>query len=271
MIYSGYPKFSVVTPSYNQGQFLEQTILSVLEYIVIDGGSTDNSVEIIKKYQDRLAYWVSGPDKGQSDAINKGFRIASGDILTWLNSDDYYLPNTLHTVARYFIDHPEIECVYGDLHIVDKNSKLLYVSKAMPYSYRMVLYGGCRVPQPASFYKRSVVDRVGYLDTSLHYTMDIEYFIRFGKQGVRFAYLPQPLSCFRIHTISKTQDMKRLDQENRIVMTRYTGRYFKNELLHNAVLSFLHFFYRVKAFTMRVISRKDFVPFRTRWARWKAN
>ena len=129
-----YPKISIITPSYNQGQFLEQTILSILsqdypnlEYIIMDGGSSDNSVEIIRKHEDNLTYWVSEPDKGQSDAINKGFQRATGDILTWLNSDDYYLPGTLHTVAEYFTQHPDVECIYGDLQVVASNGDLLYV------------------------------------------------------------------------------------------------------------------------------------------------
>ena len=271
------PKISIITPSYNQGQFLEETIRSVLdqgypnlEYIVMDGGSTDNSVKIIKKYQNRLTYWVSEPDKGQSDAINKGFRMATGDIVTWLNSDDYYLPGTLQTVATFFMEHPDVECVYGDQHIVDKNSNLLYVGKAIPYNYRTMLFGGARVPQPSSFYRRSVVDRVGYLDTTLHYNMDVEYFIRFGKYGIHFAHIPHPLTCFRAHIDSKAQDVRKIAHTNRRIMTIYTGRFSKNEWLHNAILDLLHGLYRIKAFTTRAITRGDIVPFRTRWARWKA-
>jgi len=272
-----WPRLSIVTPSYNQAQFLETTIQRVLsqdypnlEYMIVDGGSTDGSVEIIHRYQDRLAYWVSEPDKGQTDAINKGFLRATGDIVTWLNSDDYYLPGTLHRVADHFVRCPDVECVYGDLHIVDEQGGLFYVSKSMPYHYRTMLYGGAYVPQPASFYRRRAIARVGYLYHTLHHTMDVEYFIRFGKNGVRFSHMDEPLTCFRIHSMNKTQERARFTRELRQVTSRYTRRYSHNERVQLLILDLLQAIFRLRSFATRAITRGDFVPLRARWARWKA-
>src|ERR1035437_4288596 len=127
-----YPKISVITPSFNQGKYLESTIKSVLEqdypnleYIVIDGGSEDNSVEIIKKYEKHLAYWESVKDKGQSHAINKGFAIATGEILAWLNSDDTYEQNAIYNIAEWFRKYPELDFIYGDVNIIDEKGAVL--------------------------------------------------------------------------------------------------------------------------------------------------
>ena len=133
------PKISIVTPSLNQAKFLEKTIQSVLaqnysdlEYIIIDGGSTDGSVEIIKKYQDKIAYWVSEKDRGQSHGINKGFALATGDIFAWLNSDDTYMPGALHTVAEYFSKDSDLDFLYGDVNLINEKSIILIISFILP-------------------------------------------------------------------------------------------------------------------------------------------
>jgi len=264
-----YPRISIITPSYNQRPFLEETIQSVLnqgypnlEYIVIDGGSTDNSVEIIKKYKDQLAYWVSEPDKGQSDAINKGFRVATGEILAWLNSDDLYLPGTLQTVAEYFSSHPDVDCVYGDIYMIDEHGRRLFLRKSIPFDCRAHLFGGCLVPQPASFFRKTVIDRVGYLDTSLHYNMDTEFFVRCGHEGIKFGHIPQPLACFRLHPASKTQHREEIDRVNRIITIRYAGRICNNERMNDTALRLVRLFYRSKIFLTRALTRGDAVPFR---------
>src|SRR5688572_2633651 len=130
-----YPKISIITPSYNQGEYIEKTILSVLEqnypnleYIIIDGGSTDNSTEIIRKYADRITYWISEPDKGQSDAINKGLKLATGDIVNWLNSDDYYEPGALFKVAEAF-NNPEVNVFAGRSHLFTGVDTIVYDSQ----------------------------------------------------------------------------------------------------------------------------------------------
>ena len=153
-----YTKVSIITPSYNQGQFIERTILSVLEqdypnveYIVMDGGSTDNTVEILKKYEDRLI-WKSEPDKGMSDAINKGFRMATGEIIAWINSDDIYQPGAIEFVARYFAEHSEVDVIYGEGRIIDKFDRQIGEYKSAPVDLRRWLYHGqIYVFQPSTF------------------------------------------------------------------------------------------------------------------------
>src|SRR5688572_27707049 len=151
---------SIVTPSYNQASYLEQTIQSVLsqdypriEYIVIDGASQDGSIDIIKKYENRLAYWVSEKDSGQADAVNKGLARASGDILAWLNSDDYYLPNTISGAVRLFEDNPDVIMIYGDMLAVDELDKTINVLKYKQLSLDNLLCFQI-IGQPAVFFRR---------------------------------------------------------------------------------------------------------------------
>ena len=179
-----YPRITVVTPSFNQAAFLERTLRSVLdqdypnlEYIVMDGGSSDGSVEIIERYADRLAYWASGPDGGQTAAINAGWRRGSGDILAWLNSDDYYLPRAVQTAVDCLMAHPDEAIVYGQAELVDPTGASLAVL-GQPFSRRVMMLKKNCIPQPAAFIRRSALDSAGYLDESLHYVMDLEFFIR---------------------------------------------------------------------------------------------
>jgi glycosyltransferase involved in cell wall biosynthesis len=264
-----YPKISVVTPSYNRKTYLEKTILSVLEqnypnleYIVMDGGSTDGSVEVIKKYADRLAYWVSEPDKGQSDALNKGFQKATGDILAELDTDDLYLPGTLHTIAEYFAKHPDVEFVYGDLVVIDEEGRQILTKKTIPYDYKSQLYGGSVVPQPSSFWRGSVFEKAGRFDVDLHYNMDVEFFTRCGAKGVKFGHLPRPLACFRVHTTSKTINLDKVAAANKALMETYVGRIFKNEKMNDGAYKFLRWFYRAKIFIIRVFTRGDIIPYK---------
>jgi glycosyltransferase involved in cell wall biosynthesis len=178
------PRISIVTPSLNQAAFLERTIKSVLEqgypnleYIVMDGGSTDGSVDIIRKYADRLTYWVSQPDGGQSAAINAGWRRATGDVLAWLNSDDYYLPGTLHWAGEFFAKHVDTWLVYGRALLVDAYGTRLG-TVGWPYHRRTMMFRRQCMPQPSAFLRRDALDAVGTLDPDLHYTMDLDLFLR---------------------------------------------------------------------------------------------
>jgi glycosyltransferase involved in cell wall biosynthesis len=205
-------KISIITPSYNQGNYLEQTIDSVLsqnypnlEYIIIDGGSTDNSVEIIKKYQKHLHYWVSQKDSGQSEAINKGLKIAGGDIINWLNSDDYYTANALKTVAEHFED--ESVLVVSGRSDIWKNEKILVQSSGTDiYSTVEKTIGWARIDQPETFFRNTAVEKMGLLNIQLHYVMDREWWIRylmyFGTQNIKKT--DSILVNFRIHEHSKT-------------------------------------------------------------------
>jgi glycosyltransferase involved in cell wall biosynthesis len=173
------PRISIVTCSYRQARFLDATMRSVLsqswpglEYIVVDGGSDDGSREIIQSHSDRLAWWVSEPDEGQTDALIKGFAKATGDICGWLCSDDLLLPGTLEKVARYFEAHPKVEAVYGNALWIDIDGCPLRAAREMPFSRFIFLHGFNYIPQPSMFWRRSLYERVGGLTPGLHIAMD---------------------------------------------------------------------------------------------------
>lgn len=208
-------KITIITPSYNQADYLEETIDSVLsqgypdlEYMVFDGGSTDHSVEVIKKYEAHLSYWESKPDKGQSDAINKGLHRATGDIINWLNSDDYYEAGTLHKVAAAF-EKPETLMVAGRSRLFNDADQ-----RTLSYSRGTDIYPGqlarsigqARIDQPETFFRKEAIDQMGLLNARLHYIMDKEWYIRFllhfGQE--RTVQIPDMLVHFRYHESSKT-------------------------------------------------------------------
>jgi hypothetical protein len=204
------PRIAVVTPSFNQGQFLEETIRSVieqhypnLEYMVVDGGSTDNSVEVIRKYEKRLAYWTSAPDRGQADAINKGWKRATGEILAYINSDDTYAPGALQLVAETFARDPKVGLVYGRCCVIDERSAVIRERSVRAASLAEILCWSPSIPQPTMFVRRSAVEAVGFLNANLHYTMDYDLAIRVGLK-YRMHFLPQVLANMRDHPAAKT-------------------------------------------------------------------
>ena len=201
---------SIITPSYNQAAYLEQTIRSVLEqdyprleYIVIDGDSTDNSAEVIRKYADRLAYWISEKDSGQAEAINKGFARANGDILGWLNSDDYYLPNTISAVVSCFEQNPAVVMVYGDMLAVDGNGQTFNVLKYKQLSLEDLLCFQI-IGQPSVFFRRAALQKAGLLETTFHFMLDHHLWIRLAQQG-RILHVPQVWSAARYHPQAKNR------------------------------------------------------------------
>jgi len=213
---AAFKRISVITPSYNQDNYLEQTILSVLnqnypnlEYIIIDGGSTDGSVDIIKKYEKYLAYWISEKDKGQSHAINKGFEKSTGEILAYLNSDDLYLPLTLMKVNDYFSRNPSHKFVFGNLVLIDEDSDIVRLKRQLHYDFNSgcLLGFGKIIDQPSSFWSREILSQVGYLDESYEYCMDAEYWSRVARKFKMYHY-NEYLSCFRLHSSSKTYSTK---------------------------------------------------------------
>jgi glycosyltransferase involved in cell wall biosynthesis len=204
------PRISVVTPSYNQGQFIEETMQSVLdqgypnlEYIVIDGGSTDNSVDVIRKYERHLAYWVSEKDSGAADAIAKGFSKATGEILAYLNSDDLYLPGSLQTVGTVMAE-PAIDVAFGNMYWMDAEGKTVGERRQTRFTRNGYLFGGSDLMQPATFWRKNIYLRSGGIDVSYRFTFDTDLFFRFALRGAQFRYVNKFLASFRIHPQSKS-------------------------------------------------------------------
>lgn len=203
------PLISIITPSFNQGDFIEETILSVLnqnypnlEYIIIDGGSTDQTVDIIKKYSDRISYWVSEKDRGQSHAINKGFQRATGEIINWINSDDQLMPGTLHKLAAIFNADPELMMVHGRIEYFGETRP--YYSVNLPVKDLDTRYvSHICMPQPATFYRRQLLLEQGLLDESLHFSMDTDLFVRAGLH-YKIRQSEEVFSRFRLHAASKS-------------------------------------------------------------------
>jgi glycosyltransferase involved in cell wall biosynthesis len=204
-------RFSIVTPSYNHGRFLEQTILSVLgqefphlEYIIQDGGSTDESAAILERYRRVLRHCATGKDRGQAHAINLGFQHARGDILAYLNSDDMLLPGTLHYVAAFFDNNPEVDVVYGHRVVVDEDGMEVGRWVLPPHDERILSWADF-VPQETLFWRRRLWEKVGAaLDESYQFAMDWELLLRFEAAGARFVRLPRFLAAFRIHPEQKS-------------------------------------------------------------------
>ncbi len=196
-------RISIVTPSYNQGKYIERTIQSVLSqnieglwFMVIDGGSSDETLDVLRRYGDRVP-WVSEPDRGPSDAINKGFCRSSGDILGWLNSDDIYYPGALQTVLDFFEKNQDVDVMYGDANHIDENDRLLGKYPTEDWDWER-LKKTCFISQPAAFFRRRVFDSYGPIEVGVR-CMDYEYWLRLGKNKVRFARLPQLLAATRLH------------------------------------------------------------------------
>jgi len=204
------PLVSIVTPSFNQRKYLEETIQSVLnqdyphlEYIVVDGGSTDGSLEIIQRYAHRLAWWVSEPDQGQTDAINKGFLHSNGEFLAWLNSDDTYLPNAVSEAVAYLQSHPQPGMVYGDANLIDENGLVIGKFPARQTNYCRLRRGYVHIPQQAAFFRSALWRKVGPLDPSFFFAMDYDLWVRLAKI-TPLHYYPRVWANFRLHQTGKT-------------------------------------------------------------------
>lgn len=248
------PRISVVTPSYNQALFLERTLRSVLnqdypnlDYIVIDGGSTDGSVDIIRRYEDHLAYWESEPDRGASHAINKGMRHATGEIVAWLNSDDVYLPGALSRVAGYFQD-PNVEFLHGQHYLIDKDDNVIR-KVVVPdcHPLRFMIFGLAMLNQDACFWSASLHRLAGELDESLQYAFDYDFFVRLlEKSSGKWKRAPELFSSIRFHESQKTMqfDSAGLNLPYRTMLT-VRNAYLRRR--HIPLLTFwvLHVYYRL--------------------------
>ncbi len=227
------PRVSIITPSYNQAQFLEETVLSVIsqdyphiEYIVIDGGSSDGSVDIIRKYENRLAYWVSEPDRGQAHAINKGWRRATGDIVAYLNADDVYTPDAITAAVRALLANPEACMVYSDALFINEHGKIRKKYKAVPFDiHRTIESNDGFIPQATAFIRGYALDSIGLLDEGLHMVMDYDLWVRLGLR-YPVTFLPGVyLAKVREHSSAKsTAAVDRFPIERRQVLNKVFSR-----------------------------------------------
>lgn len=231
------PKISIVTPSLNQGEFIEETVLSVLsqnypslEYLVMDGGSSDDTLKVLEKYSDRIK-WVSEADKGQTNAINKGLRLTDGAIVGYLNADDTLLPGSLWKVAEAFTRHPDAMWAVGKCRIVDwQNNEIR--KPITSYKNLLLKWGGFPllvvtnyISQPSTFWRRDALETVGFLDESLHYVMDYDYWLRLYSRYSP-VFIPEYLATFKIHPSSKTTSTGHRNvyiEEERRVIRRYSN------------------------------------------------
>ncbi len=234
-----WPLVSIIMPSLNQGQFIEEAIRSVLmqgypnlEFIVLDGGSTDGSVEIIKKYSSMISFWVSEKDQGQSDAINRGFLRSKGEILAWLNSDDVFLPGCIFKMANAFQDHPEAGLIFGDVEVINERGNKVGKFEPVHYSFEETLSFRQIIPQQAAFFRKEVLYSVGLLDPQLDFAMDLDFFIRIGKNYPVIA-IPEVLAQFRMSAVNKGS-LKRFKWAPEFV--KIAEKFYKSENLSMSVL-----------------------------------
>ena len=205
------PLVSIITPSFNQAQFLEQTIQSVLgqdypqiEYIIVDGGSTDGSVGMIKKYEGRLAWWVSEQDQGQTDAINKGFAHSKGEVLAWINSDDTYNPRAVGQAVKYLIENPDVAMVYADCNFINEAGQVIGKFNSKQTDYRRLREGYVHIPQQTMFFRAKYWQELGPLDPSFYFAMDYDLWTRIASKAPIKYLAGQTWANFRIHDLGKT-------------------------------------------------------------------
>jgi glycosyltransferase involved in cell wall biosynthesis len=234
-----FPSISIITVSFNQGQFIEDNIQSVIkqnypniEHIIIDAGSTDKTLEILKKY-DKHLNWISEPDNGQSDGLNEGFKKATGEIIGWFNSDDRIPPGALHKVARFFTEHNDEIAVVGDQAFIDVAGNQIKVVKSREYSYDYLLNYARGITQNSTFFKREVFNKIGYLNESIHYAMDRDLFIRIASIKA-IPYIPEILGEFRIQAEAKTaQGSYNFVIDLIKIRRKYNGKLFSPANLNN--------------------------------------
>jgi len=275
-------KLSIVTPSFNQGVFLEDCLGSVkegasrlmsldpaepvsVEHIVVDACSTDGTLKILEEWKQstaRLPFgnyslnYTSEPDRGQTDAINKGFRKTSGDWVMWLNADDYLMPGALEKMLLFAGRHPGADVIYGDCIFVDEKGNKIREKLEGPFDFGMLLFYGCYIPSTAAFYNRRVLERGLYLDASYKVCMDYEYYMRLATEGCRFLHLAEPLACFRWHGSNVSTLHGDIRGRERLKVQRWVlARMGLSWVGRGWILALLHRLYQAKRVFARVIGK----------------
>lgn len=252
-------KFSIITPSYNQGRFLPDCLDSVLaqtgvevEHIVIDAASTDETLDVLKAHPHLL--WVSEKDNGMSDGINKGFLKATGDWLMWLNCDDYLLPGALSRIAAFIMENPNVDVIHGDCLFVNEDKSLIRRKYDHRVDEKMLLFVGCYIPSTSTFFKREVIDSGNLLDTKYRVCMDWEYYLRLMRKGFRFAYIPEAIAGFRWHgnNTSTIQVRRRIEEALILQREHIAIRRIASWKGHDKILMLMRKLYQIR----RVLRRK---------------
>jgi glycosyltransferase involved in cell wall biosynthesis len=251
------PKLSIITPSFNQGAYIERTIRSVLdqgydnlEYMIVDGGSSDETLSIIGRYEDRLAWWVSEPDEGQTDALNKGLARATGDIIAYINSDDHYLPGAFHT-AIGALERSGAPWVAGAARFVNEIEGTTEVWTPKPPSSSEEWISGRQwwalipwsVPQPSAFWRRELHDRVGVFRQDMHYTFDTEFFLRLAYAGLMPELVRDELSVRLVHEEAKSADLKPFEAESRRLVPIFRPAMTRKERVKLVFARLIRFLY----------------------------
>jgi glycosyltransferase involved in cell wall biosynthesis len=272
---SNAPKISIVTACLNHGEYLEDAILSVMrqgypnfEHIVIDGVSKDNTIEVLKRYPH--VRWISEPDRGQSDALNKGFKMATGDLVGWMNADEFYMPGAFAAMAKAAAANPKSDVFYGDVLFVDKDGRLQRSKTAHDFDFNVLLYYGCFIITATTFFRRQIFDEQMMLDMDYRVVMDFEYFVRLASQGKKFKYVNQIIGAFRwLGTNASLQHTRRRNERLRVQRT------WSPRKMSDRGYDALAKFYQTKRLLMKTFNgayRKEFrvlrhAPKQTLWFR----
>lgn len=268
-----FPLVSIITPSLNQGKFIEDTLESVrnqdypnIEHIVVDGGSTDTTLDILKKHENTYSLkWISEPDRGQSDAVNKGFKMARGSVIGWLNSDDAYISkDVISFIVTEFANTPDMDVLYGDVALIDENSLILQVRLAPEFDYHRLLRDDF-IPEPSTFYRRSVVNE-HELDINIDLPMDYEYWLRLAKNSIQFRHVNKILSAARIHqdmkTLSRAKEMNTETEQVKIKYGQKFGpRYYQRKKLDNILFTLLTVYGTTKMVKLFLHTRENHLAF----------
>jgi glycosyltransferase involved in cell wall biosynthesis len=255
-------KFSIITPSYNQGRFIRDCIESVRtqtgvewEHIVTDAGSTDETLEVLRQYPH--LQWISEPDKGMSDGINKGFLRATGDWVMWLNADDYLLPGALVKVAEFAAKNPAADVIYGDVDFVDGGRQLIRHKREHGFDFNVLLFYGCYIQSTATFLRSKIIQAGHLLDVDYRVVMDFEYYVRLARLGYRIQYAPGALAAFRWHETNTSAVQHQRRYEERLRVQRQHLQLTGNKAVQpEKILRLLYYAYKLKHALLRTSTHR---------------